>query len=382
MSSNRPKVYIDGHVGTTGLRIRTGCTGAPTSRSFIFPRRAARIRRRAAHAWRRPTWRCSACRTTRRAKRRRGLRGERNPGRGREHRAPGGGRTGPTGCRSSIPAGANGSATPGASRIPVAIRAASCSSSVPWSMRDCSRRTRRSRCTPCPATPEAAVRSSNGGSRRRRGSECLPFEAPYALDRVHKHIPEMTRYAGLVREPQFLPAVGPFRCGMRVQVPIPAGVLAGDGPGPRRHRTSGPRVREVLTDRYAGEPSSGSRPGPRRTGRVGARSPRLQRHQPDRAARVPPSVRARPAGRDPGQPRQGGVGRRDPESQPDAGSRRGGRSARLGHAHAIAPDSRRARSACFAERHSSLLRFLDRWREHALVGQRFPMAPRGVSRAG
>ena len=76
------------------------------------------------------------------------------------------------------------------------------------------------------------------------GLEGLPFEAPYALDRVHKHIPEMTRYAGLVREPQFLPAVGPFRCGMRVQIPIPAGTAAGDGA----------RLHEVLADRYAGEP--------------------------------------------------------------------------------------------------------------------------------
>ena len=82
----------------------------------------------------------------------------------------------------------------------------------------------------------------------------LPFEAPYALDRVHKHIPEMTRYAGLVRDPQFLPAVGPFRCGMRVQVPLPAGVPAGDGA----------RVHEVLADRYAGEPfvRVAARPGP------------------------------------------------------------------------------------------------------------------------
>ena len=76
------------------------------------------------------------------------------------------------------------------------------------------------------------------------GLGSLPFEAPYALDRVHKHIPEMTRYAGLIREPQFLPAVGPFRCGMRVQIPIPAGVPAGNGA----------RVHEVLADRYAGEP--------------------------------------------------------------------------------------------------------------------------------
>ena len=76
------------------------------------------------------------------------------------------------------------------------------------------------------------------------GLEGLPYEAPYALDRVHKHIPEMTRYAGLVREPQFLPAVGPFRCGMRVQIPLPAGMAAGDGT----------RLHEVLADRYADEP--------------------------------------------------------------------------------------------------------------------------------
>ena len=76
------------------------------------------------------------------------------------------------------------------------------------------------------------------------GLSGLPFEAPYALDRVHKHIPEMARYAGLAREPQFLPAVGPFRCGMRVQVPLPAGVPAGDGDG----------IHEILAERYAGEP--------------------------------------------------------------------------------------------------------------------------------
>ena len=82
-----------------------------------------------------------------------------------------------------------------------------------------------------------------------RGLESLPFEAPYALDRVHKHVPEMTRYAGLTREPQFVPAVGPFRCGMRVQVPIPAGLLAGADAG-----RNGARVHEALADRYAGEP--------------------------------------------------------------------------------------------------------------------------------
>ncbi|MEM7735509.1 MAG: N-acetyl-gamma-glutamyl-phosphate reductase [Deinococcota bacterium] len=56
----------------------------------------------------------------------------------------------------------------------------------------------------------------------------LPFENPYALARVHKHIPEMMRYTTLVTEPYFVPAVGAFRCGMRVQVPVPAQLLTVD----------------------------------------------------------------------------------------------------------------------------------------------------------
>ncbi|MCB0126927.1 MAG: N-acetyl-gamma-glutamyl-phosphate reductase [Caldilineaceae bacterium] len=72
----------------------------------------------------------------------------------------------------------------------------------------------------------------------------LPYEAPYAIDKVHKHIPEMTKYSGMVHEPQFEPAVGPFRCGMRVQVPLHASLLNG-------HSSD---AWEVLNDRYAGEP--------------------------------------------------------------------------------------------------------------------------------
>ena len=59
----------------------------------------------------------------------------------------------------------------------------------------------------------------------------LVYEAPYALERVHKHVPEMMRYTGLRTEPQFVPAVGPFRCGMRVQVPLHARVLASGASG-------------------------------------------------------------------------------------------------------------------------------------------------------
>ncbi len=54
----------------------------------------------------------------------------------------------------------------------------------------------------------------------------LPFSAPYALDRIHKHIPEMMKYSGLQCEPQFLPRVGPFFKGMRVEIALHASWLA------------------------------------------------------------------------------------------------------------------------------------------------------------
>lgn len=73
-----------------------------------------------------------------------------------------------------------------------------------------------------------------------------PFEAPYAVDQVHKHIPEMQRYSGLLKAPQFIPAVGPFSCGMRVQVPIHQSLLASG--------ISGLNAWNVLAERYRGEP--------------------------------------------------------------------------------------------------------------------------------
>ena len=74
------------------------------------------------------------------------------------------------------------------------------------------------------------------------GLSGLPFEAPYALDREHKHVPEMTLHARLARPVQFVPAVGPFRCGMRVEIPLHASFA----PAARR-------AHEVLAARYAGE---------------------------------------------------------------------------------------------------------------------------------
>jgi len=84
------------------------------------------------------------------------------------------------------------------------------------------------------------------------GLSALVYEAPYALDRVHKHIPEMVAHSGLRREPYFEPAVGPFRRGMRVQVPVPAALLPVG--------TVGEQAWEVLAARYANEPFVRVRP--------------------------------------------------------------------------------------------------------------------------
>jgi len=78
------------------------------------------------------------------------------------------------------------------------------------------------------------------------GLASLPYEAPYAFGRQHKHIPEMMKFSGLSVEPQFLPAVGPFACGMRVQVAVHATTL------PRG--SNGRRMWESWRDRYEGEP--------------------------------------------------------------------------------------------------------------------------------
>jgi N-acetyl-gamma-glutamyl-phosphate reductase len=79
----------------------------------------------------------------------------------------------------------------------------------------------------------------------KRGLVNLPHEAPYSISKLHKHIPEIVRYAGLGTEPQFLPAVGPFRYGMRVQVTIPAKALPKPG--------TGKAMWEALAARYENE---------------------------------------------------------------------------------------------------------------------------------
>ncbi len=103
-----------------------------------------------------------------------------------------------------------------------------------------------------PITVHALSGYSGGGKSliakwEEPGSELndLPFESPYALERTHKHVPEMTHYAGLVHEPQFIPSVGPMITGMRVEVPLHRAVLTGGA--------SADAISKTLTDRYADE---------------------------------------------------------------------------------------------------------------------------------
>ena len=82
----------------------------------------------------------------------------------------------------------------------------------------------------------------------------LPFEAPYALDQVHKHIPEMHAYSQLESAPHFIPAVGPFACGMRVEIPVHAGAFSANA--------SAEQAAEVLAERYLEEPFVRVQPTP------------------------------------------------------------------------------------------------------------------------
>ena len=49
----------------------------------------------------------------------------------------------------------------------------------------------------------------------------------YALGLKHKHVPEIMAYTGLTRRPLFVPAVGNFKQGMLVQVPLHLDLLPG-----------------------------------------------------------------------------------------------------------------------------------------------------------
>jgi N-acetyl-gamma-glutamyl-phosphate reductase len=75
------------------------------------------------------------------------------------------------------------------------------------------------------------------------------FEA-YALGLQHKHIPEIMRYTGLTSRPLFVPAVGNFRQGMLVQLPLHLDTLPG--------KPTGADLHEALRAHYAASRSEGA----------------------------------------------------------------------------------------------------------------------------
>jgi len=54
-----------------------------------------------------------------------------------------------------------------------------------------------------------------------------PLHEAYALGLKHKHVPEIMRFTGLTCRPLFVPAVGNFRQGMLVQLPLHLDALPG-----------------------------------------------------------------------------------------------------------------------------------------------------------
>jgi len=74
-----------------------------------------------------------------------------------------------------------------------------------------------------------AVSGYSGGGKgmiARHKDGDLPPHGAYGLALAHKHLPEMTHYAGLTTSPIFMPSVGSFYAGMLVHLPLHAAQLS------------------------------------------------------------------------------------------------------------------------------------------------------------
>ncbi|MDR2156861.1 MAG: N-acetyl-gamma-glutamyl-phosphate reductase [Clostridiales Family XIII bacterium] len=89
---------------------------------------------------------------------------------------------------------------------------------------------------------------------RRKDRERDPLRAPrqYAMTQQHKHLPEMTKMAGLSEEPIFVPHVADYYSGLSMVVPLRRRLLA-------EGATAGD-VRRAIEDRYREEPFIGVAP--------------------------------------------------------------------------------------------------------------------------
>jgi len=92
---------------------------------------------------------------------------------------------------------------------------------------------------------------SGGGRKLIEQYEAKPLPQrlqsprPYGLALGHKHVPEMTRWAGLQTRPVFMPIVANFYKGLAVSVPLHFSALASG--------TDARRLHAVLSERYADE---------------------------------------------------------------------------------------------------------------------------------
>ncbi len=102
-----------------------------------------------------------------------------------------------------------------------------------------------------PVTVNAVSGYTGGGKGLIEEFQALPPETTndafrtYGLTLVHKHVPEMTKYARLEHAPLFAPAVGRYAQGMLVEVPLQLWSIPG--------QPTAKRLREALADFYQGE---------------------------------------------------------------------------------------------------------------------------------
>jgi N-acetyl-gamma-glutamyl-phosphate reductase len=101
-----------------------------------------------------------------------------------------------------------------------------------------------------PVSATSITGYSGGGKKmieqyRVGGDERLLAPRPYALALKHKHLPEMQAHTGLAAPPVFLPIVGNFYKGLAVSVPLALSQLA---PG-----SSSTSIHRAFAQRYEGE---------------------------------------------------------------------------------------------------------------------------------
>ena len=103
-----------------------------------------------------------------------------------------------------------------------------------------------------PLTTQLACNSitgySGGGKKmieQYQSPQRIDAPRPYALTMVHKHLPEMCAYTGLVQTPLFQPIVGPYYKGLAVSVYL--------HPAQFTKRMTPADVQQLLSEYYAGE---------------------------------------------------------------------------------------------------------------------------------